>query len=277
MEKHVYMSQTTDTLFLDQHNRLNTSMHTFLRSLRDKAVTLYSSSILELLVQVEAAATASHLTTAVNRVQKRIWKLPASEQATFRNTLLIILSTHTLQNKQPALRIEAAGWLRLFVQAGFVTTPQDVFVTLVTVATRIAPINNSAIKEQQAYLKMIFDCFWPFRHPYPAYTQQLFPANEVFYPLAALISTVDERTQDVLISIFGELPTLNDVEIASCVLPVALQWANHADPERRRRISSILARLDDASAQETLVRLLSDANLAVRESAKSASDFPRRA
>src|SRR5579863_5002450 len=277
MEKHVYMSQTTDTLFLDPHNRLDTSMRTFLRSLHDKTVALYSSSILELLVQVETAATASQLTTAVNRVQKRLWKLPASEQAAFRNTLLVIMSTHTLQNKQSALRIEAASWLRLFVQAGFVTTPQDVFVTLITAATRIAPVNATAIKELQAYLKMIFDCFWPFRHPYPAYSWQAFPANDVFYPLASLIATADERTQDMLISIFGELPTLNDGEIAACVLPVALRWANHADPEQRRRITNILARLDNASAQETLLRLLSDSDPDVRESAKSASDFLRRA
>ncbi|MHB8600400.1 MAG: HEAT repeat domain-containing protein [Ktedonobacteraceae bacterium] len=253
------------------------SKYTFLRSLRDKAITLYSSSIIELLVQVEKATTASQLTGAINRVQKRIWKLPASEQATFRNALIVILSTHTLQNQRPALRIEAAGWLRLFVQAGFVTTPQDVFVTLVTAATRITPHTTATQQEQQAYLTMIFDCFWPFRYPYPAYTWQVFPANEVFYPLAALISTADERTQDTLISIFGELPSLNDVEIASCVLPVALQWANSTDPEQRRRITNILARLDNASAQETLVRLLSDEDPVVRENAKSASDFLRRA
>lgn len=271
------MSQTTETLFLDHHKQMHMSKHTFLQSLRDKAIALYSSSVIELLVQVEEAATSSQLTSAVNRVQKRIWKLPASEQTTFRNALIVILSSHTLQNQRPELRIEAAGWLRLFVQAGFVTTPQDVFVTLVTAATRIPLDTEAAHQEQQAYLTMIFDCFWPFRHPYPAYTWQAFPANEVFYPLAALIATVDERTQDRLIGIFGELPSLNDVEIASCVLPVALQWANHADPERRRRITNILARLDNASAQEALARLLSDTDQVVRENAKSASEFLRRA
>ncbi len=271
------MSQTTDTLFLDPQNRIHTSMHTFLRNLRDKASTLYISSITDMLIQVEKATTASQLTTAVNRLQKRLWKLPASEQETFRKALIILLSTHTLQSKLPALRIEAAGWLRLFVQAGFVAIPQDVFVTLITAATRISPVDKMAIKEQQAYLTMIFDCFWPFRHPYPAYTWQAFPANEVFYPLAALISTADERTQDTIIGIFGELPSLNDVEIASCVLPVALQWANHADPEQRRRITNILARLDDASAQEALTCLLSDADPIVREGAKNASDCLRRA
>ncbi|MEO8972948.1 MAG: HEAT repeat domain-containing protein [Ktedonobacteraceae bacterium] len=271
------MSQTTDTLLLDPQNRIHTSMHTFLHNLRDKASTLYTSSILEMLIHVEKATTASQLSTAINRVQKRIWKLPANEQTTFRNALVVILSTRTLQNKQSAMRIEAAGWLRLFVQAGFVATPQDVFVTLVTAATRISPDITATIQEQQSYLKMIFDCFWPFRYPYPAYTWQLFPANKVFYPLAAIFSTADERTQDTLISIFGELPSLNDVEIASYVLPAALQWANHADPERRKRITNILARLDTASAQEKLERLLSDADPDVREGAKSASDFLRQA
>ncbi len=271
------MSQTTDTLFLDPQNRIHTSMHTFLRNLRDKASTLYTSSITDMLIQVEQATTASQLTAAINRLQKRLWKLPASEQATFRNALIVILSTHTLQNQRPALRIEAAGWLRLFVQAGFVNTPQDVFVTLVTAATRITPGTTTTQQEQQAYLKMIFDCFWPFRYPYPAYTWQVFPANGVFYPLAALFATVDERTQDTLIGIFGELPSLNDVEIASCVLPVALQWANSTDPEQRQRITNILARLDNASAQEALVRLLSDGDPVVREGAKNASDCLRRA
>ena len=126
--------------------------------------------------------------------------------------------------------MEAAGWLRLFVQAGFVTTPHDVIATLVTAATQLSPTDNATTRERQAYLTMIFDCFWPFHHPYPAYTWQAFPANEVFYPLAPLITQADARTQDTLIGIFGELSSLNDTEIASYVLPVALQWANSTDP-----------------------------------------------
>lgn len=269
------MSQTTDTLFLDQ--QIPNSLYTFLRGLRDKMTTFYSSPILELLVQVEQAKTAAQLTTAVNRVQKRIWKLAASEQATFRATLLAILSTHTLQAQKDSLRIEAAGWLRLFVQAGFVATPQDVFVTLVTAATRISPKSEAEREEQQAYLTIIFDCFWPFRHPYPAYTWQAFPANEVFYPLATFMSTADEQAQDICISIFGELPTLNDPAIAPHLLPVALQWAYDGDTEKRRRITNILARLDDADAEQALVGLLADTDPVVRENAKSATEFLRRA
>jgi hypothetical protein len=269
------MSQTTDALTFDYQSRLHTSMQTFLHSLRNKATSLYPSSIAELLIQVEEAKTPAQLTGAINRVQKRLWKLPTSEQVAFRNDVLGILSTHTLQSRQPALRIEAAGWLRLFVQAGFVTTPHDVFATLVTAATRLSPTNNATTREGQAYLTMIFDCFWPFHHPYPAYTWQAFPANEVFYPLAPLITQADIRTQDTLIGIFGELSSLNDAEIASHVLPVALRWANSADPERRRRIANVLARLDNDSAQEALVRLLSDSNSYVQASAKSASGFVR--
>ena len=271
------MSQTTNTLFLDHQQQIPTSLHTFVRGLRDKMMTFYSSSILELLVQVEQATTAAQLTSAVNRVQKRIWKLAVSEQATFRATLLAILTTHTLQNQRTALRIEAAGWLRLFVQAGFVATPQDVFVTLVTAAIRISPESEAERLEQQTYLTMIFDCFWPFRHPYPAYTWQAFPANEVFYPLAALVATADEQVQDICMSIFGELPSLNDADIATHLLPIALDWAHADDTERRRRITNILARLDDGEAHEALMGMLSDADANVRENAKSATDFLRRA
>jgi HEAT repeats len=271
------MSQTTDTLLFDYQGRLHTSMQTFLHSLRNKVASLYPSSIAELLVQVEEVITPAQLTVAVNRVQKRLWKLPVSEQAAFRDNLLVILSVHTLQSRRPALRMEAAGWLRLFVQAGFVTAPQEIFATLVTAATRLSPTDKATTRERQAYLKMIFDCFWPFQHPYPAYTWQALPANEVFYPLAPLISQVEVRTQDTLIGIFGELSSLNDAEIASYVLPVALRWANSADAERRRRVANVLARLDDESAQQALVRLLSDSDSHVRASAKSASGFVRRA
>jgi len=271
------MSQTTDTLLFDYQSRLHTSMQTFLHSLRNKATSLYPSSTAELLVQVEEAKTPAQLTVAINRVQKRLWKLPTSEQVAFHNDVLGILSTHTLQSRQAALRMEAAGWLRLFVQAGFVTTPHDVIATLVTAATRLSLTDHAPTRERQAYLKMIFDCFWPFHHPYPAYTWQEFPANEVFYPLAPLITQADVRTQDTLIGIFGELSSLNDAGIAPHVLPVALQWANSADPEHRRRIANVLARLDNDSAQEALVRLLSDSDSHVRASAKSASCFVRRA
>ena len=271
------MSQTTDTLLFDYQSRLHTSMQTFLLSLRNKATSLYPLSITELLVQVEEAKTPAQLTVAINRVQKRLWKLPTSEQVAFRNDVLGILSTHTLQSRQPALRMEAAGWLRLFVQAGFVTAPHEVFATLVTAATCLSPTDHAPTMERQAYLKMIFDCFWPFHHPYPAYTWREFPANEVFYPLAPLITHADVRSQDTLIGIFGELSSLNDAQIASYVLPVALQWANSTDPEQRRRIADVLARLDNDSAQEALVRLLSDSDAHVRASAKSASGFVRRA
>jgi HEAT repeat protein len=132
-------------------------------------------------------------------------------------------------------------------------------------------------KEQQAYLKMIFQCFWPFRHPYPAFSWQLFPANDVFYPLASLFTEADDDAQDTLISIFAELPSLDDEEIARYLLPVALQWARDSDPERRRRIPNVLARINSASSCEALVHLQSDADPIVRKSAKSAAGFARRA
>lgn len=271
------MSQTTDTLIFDYQSRLHTSMQTFLRNLRNRTIPLRPAPISELLVQVEEATTSAQLTKAVNRVQKRLWKLGASDQALLRTSLIAVLSLHTLQSQQAAMRLEAAGWLRLLVQAGFVSVPQDVFATLVTAATCLPANEYGQQQERLAYLKLIFDCFWPFRFPYPAYTWEEFPANEIFYPLASLITDADTETQDTLIGIFSELTTLNDSEIATHLLPVALRWAKHSDPERRRRVASVLARIDTASAQTALVRLLNDSDPVVRESAKGASSFARRA
>ena len=216
------------------------------------------------------------------------------------------------------MRLEAAGWLRLFVQAGQVAQPADIFVTLVT-ASMQAPLrehqsnlkvgfsppthlkkmttggtpdpgrrdcvpsalpscfSSGELNEQRAYLQMIFECFWPFRHPYPAYTWQVLPTNEVFYPLAPLFDQADYATQDALIGIYGELPALDDAEILEHLLPVALQWSRHADPERRRRVANILAHINQESAQEALCCLQSDPDTDVRESAKSAAGYVRKA
>jgi HEAT repeat protein len=131
--------------------------------------------------------------------------------------------------------------------------------------------------EQRAYLKMIFDCFWPFRYPYPAFNWQQFPANEVFYPLVSLLNSADYATQDLLIGIFSELPTLDDSEIQPYLLPLALQWSNSPDAERRRQVTHALARMNHTAAYEALHRLLSDPDPVVRESAKSATGYMRKA
>lgn len=261
------MSHSSDSFLIDHPGRFTASVHPVTRILRKLSSFLDPLSISELLLQLEGVTTSVQLTRTVNRVQNLLWKFPAKEQGVFRQNLVNVLSKHALQGAQEEVRLEAAGWLRLFVQAGQVTQPADIFVTLVTTAMR-APLN-----EQRAYLRMIFDCFWPFRHPYPAYTWQVLPTNEVFYPLALLFDQADYATQDVLIGIYGELPALDNEEILEHLLPVAFQWSKHADPERRRRVANVLARINQKSAQEALSCLQSDPDPAVRESAKSAAGY----
>jgi hypothetical protein len=194
----------------------------------------------------------------------------------------MLLTLHVLHGKDAALRLEAAGWLRLLLQAGLVAQPQEVFVTLVTATVNASKCEQNEqsegnSKELLTLLTLIFQCFWPFRHPYPAYTWELFPANDIFYPLALLFNHVGYEAQDTLIGIFSELPTLEDTELSPYLLPVALQWARHTDPERRRRIANVLARINQTSTHAALSQLLSDTDPVVRESAKSAAGYMKRA
>jgi len=272
------MNHSSNSLIVNHPNRLITSMHNIMRGFRKLSSYLYPQSISELLLQLEEVTTPAQLTGTVNKLQNLFWKLPDREQAVFRKNLMHILSMHVLQGVQEEIRLEAAGWLRLFVQAGLVTQPEEIFVTLVTAAVRSAGGSQTAARnKQQAYLKLIFECFWPFRHPYPAYTWQVFPTNEAFYPLAPLFKQGNYAIQDALIGIYAELPALDDQEILEHLLPVALQWSKHPDVERRRRVANVLARINQESAQEALCRLQSDADPIVQESAKTAAGYVRKA
>jgi hypothetical protein len=273
------MSQSTNTLLIDNHNRLNTSMRKIIRGLRKLSNHLYSSSLSELFAQLEEATTSSHLTRTVNGISNLLWKLPIKEQGMIRKHLVETLNDHVLHATDAALRLEAASWLRLLVQAGMIKQPESIFVTLVTATVRFPAEQNdaAALYGQKALLESIFECFWPFRFPYPAYSWEVFPANQVFYPLAPLINRADYEMQDLLMGIFAELPALDDAEILAYLLPVALQWSSHTDAERRRRVANILARVHQASTQDALQRLLTDTDPAVRESAKSAVGYARSA
>jgi len=179
---------------------------------------------------------------------------------------------------QASLRLEAASWLRMFVQAAYPSQPEQIFVTLVTAANRAyAETGSNSTNELRAYLKMIFECFWPFRYPYAAYNWEQYPSNAVFYSLAPLLTHNDDYTQAMLISIFAELPSLDDPEIAVHLLPVALTWSTDANPERRQRITTILSLMSHSSAQEALSRLQSDANPSISTGAKRAAEKLRRA
>jgi hypothetical protein len=253
-------------------------MHNPLRTLLQPFTGVYAPSIPELLVQAQRVTSPVQLTKLVNKLQSHIWNLSAEEQAIARKQLadaLILLVKHT---PEASLRIEAAGWLRMFVQAAYVSQPEQVFVTLVTTVLRSATEASTYDQhEQRIYLKMIFDCFWPFRYPYAAYTWELFPNNEVFYSLAPLLSQVDDAAQNTLLAIFAELPSLDDAELIEYLLPVALRWSTHTDPERRQRITSILALMSHSSAQAALSRLQADADPFVRTSAKRAAEKVRKA
>ena len=241
-----------------------------LRSLRHA----HTASIAELLQHIEITNDPKYLYKSLNLLQSKLWHLPTQEQTLLRERLADILATRILQAPERSLRLEAASWLRMYTQAAYLPQPEQSFVTLVTAATRPEQIDAG---ERAAYLKMIVNCFWPFRYPYPAFTWEVFPANSVFYPLAPLLPHTDEATQSLLIAIFSELPTLDEVEIAPHLLPVALQWAEQSDSERRQRICTVLARMGHPDAQTALERLQSDADPLVQSSARRAAEKEQRA
>jgi hypothetical protein len=248
-----------------------TFLHTIFHNMRIMqrlSIRFERVSVSELLVQVEEAETAAQLTKVVNNVQDYLWSLPANQQTALRQHLVPALTTHVLHASEMSLRLEATRWLRLLIQAGVITQPKDVFTIFVTAVT-----HATQVQEQRAYLKLLFECFWPFRHPYPAYTWEDFPANEVFYPLASLLAQTDLDIQSALLAIFAELPTLNDKEITDYLLPVALHWSHHSDPEYRRRITDVLARMNDACAQEALQCLIADSDPIVQANARRAASY----
>jgi hypothetical protein len=267
------MSQFTNTSLSGYH----TYMLRFVHRLRRLSRFFRPTSISKLLFGLERATTPQQLTKSVNQVKDRLWQLSEEEQAGWREKLTAILHAHVLHGPQAPLRLEAAGWLRFLTQAGLVTKPQEVFVTLVTSAMRLQTESAEAVRERRAYLKMIFECFWPFRYPYPAFSWQMFPDASIFSPLALLFEKADDDVQDTLISIFAELPVLDDSEIVDHLLPVALVWAEDSDVEHRRRIAPVLARIRLISAQEALQRLQSDPHPLVRASAKNAASSIRGA
>lgn len=234
-------------------NRLNSRLLHSLRAMLQPITKNYVASIPELFVQLQKASTPSQLTTLINKLQRRIWDLLPEKQSLVRKQLFDALKSVMHHASESSLRLEAAGWLRFFIYAAYPLQPEEIFVTLVTAATsHDTECKGAETNEQYAYLKMIFDCFWPFRYPYTAYNWGKFPDNSIFYSLAPLLSHTDFYVQDILISIFSELPSLDDQEISEYLLPVALTWSSHANPERRRRITIILARMNNQSAQEAL-------------------------
>jgi hypothetical protein len=258
-------------------NRINNLLLQPLRTWLQSITSSYKVSIPELFIQIQQVSTSSQLIKLVNKLQLRIWYLPSEEQTIVRKQLADALISFVHHASKSALRIEAANWLRLLVQATYTSQPEEIFVTLVTaVKSNNSQCYRENMDEQHAYLKMIFDCFWPFRYPYATYNWEKFPSNSVFYPLAPLLSHADAYTQDILISIFAELPSLDDAEIAEYMLPIALKRSTDTNPERRQRISTILALMRTNEAREALNHLQTDSHLLVSISAKRAAEKVRR-
>ncbi|HKF38742.1 MAG TPA: hypothetical protein VKB35_17740 [Ktedonobacteraceae bacterium] len=253
-------------------NRINQTLDNVLHSVLRPLSNRYAASIPELLLQMQEVTSPKQLTNLVNRLQRRIWHLSAQEQLSERKQVADALARLMQHATGAPLRLEAAGWLRLFVQAAYLAQPEQVFVTLVTAAVRASDVN-----EQRAYLKMTFDCFWPFRYPYAPYNWESFPNNAVFYPLAPLLAQENDSIQDSLLTIFAELPSLEDEEIVEYLLLVALAWSTDPDPERRQRITTILALMNNCAAQEALGRLQGDSDPLVSAGARRAAEKVRSA
>src|SRR5579862_3103808 len=107
-------------------------------------------STIELLEHIADAPTSQQLTRLVNRFQSKIWSLSKDEQGMLRERLASVLTGIVLQANERSLRLEAAGWLRLLVQAAYLAQPASVFTTLVTAATRGKEIDAA---ECRAYLQ----------------------------------------------------------------------------------------------------------------------------
>lgn len=261
------MSRSMHTAFSSYHMRLLP----FLQKLQNARAHMQTATLSELQKQVVNATIPPALEKAVNAVQTRLWQLPKAEQTSPREQLIHALQYHTLHAQKTPLRIKAAQWLRLLIQAGLATSPQEIFVTLVT-----ATVQSQSLNEQKAYLKEIFDCFWSFRYPYPAFSWEQFPPNSTFFPLATLLADAEYDVQELLLIIFAELPSLDEPEIITPLLPLALRWAKHSNPEYRRLIAPVLARISDTEAQAMLEELRSDIVPTVRASAHNAANYVRQ-
>gem|GEM_PF-1211578 len=268
-----YFGRNIDMLPFIKTGQNASPMERLVRSMRKFFFVNHTITTLsELIVSLEETTTPAQLTKTLNRLQDALWNLSTEEQERFKSITINALKRHVLQKSAEPLRCEAANWLRALVQSGQVSDPTEVFVTLVTAARQAALRKQSPGDDgHNPYLKMIFDCFWPFRHPYQAYTWEAFPPNQVFYPLAALFDQADEATTDMLLVIFAELPSLDDQAILEHLLPVALRRAQSQDADQRRLVAPVLGRIHNAAAKESLAKLLLDSNEQVRESAREAA------
>lgn len=221
--------------------------------------------MLEALEQIANSATAQQLNKRINQFQSKIFNLSRDEQALLRERLAAVLPAILMEADARTLRMEAAGWLRLLVQAAYLVQPGSVFRALVTAATHYPAIDKA---ECRAYLQMIVDCFWPFRHPYATYSWEQLPANATFLPLTKLFELNDDAIEESLMTVILQLPALDDRTLIDQVTPVALHWATHSDSGRRHRILPLLERISNPDTRAALEHLCRDQDPVVRANAQ---------
>lgn len=224
-------------------------------------------STANLLRAVSRATTARQLTIAVNNLQEQIWKV-SDVQATGRlhlaDQLIDVLHTQVLFAPSASVRTTAASFLRMLIQMGLSSQPDTIFTTLVTAIVEASNVIVQGEEERFIYLKLLFECFWPFRYPNPAFSWEQFPSNSIFYPLAPQLDSLAQREQEMLLSIFSELPRLDEKEFSDYLLPFALHRAQHHDARCRQSICGILARISNEQAYEALCNLKNDSDAMVR-------------
>ena len=172
-----------------------------------------AASIANLLDAVREASTARQLIRRFNVVQARLWSLGQTpERLQYTQQLVEALREQVLSAPSAKVSITAAGLLRMLLQLGGVSQPEKIFETLVRAVLQIEKNEQHSEQNAQAesalsqYLQLLFGCFWPFHYPYPAYTWQQFPPNDIFYPLVPLLDALSSRNQEMLQCIFSELP-----------------------------------------------------------------------
>jgi len=249
-----------------------------LQNIRHTDNRLQATSNAELLHTVSNATTSKQLTRSVNKVQERLWKIRPShstEQRQLADQLVDALNTHVIFAPTMSMRTTAASFLRMIVQMGLPSQPEVVFATFVIAIVQASDNTSQSEQERYVYLKLLFECFWPFRPPSPAFTQGQFPSNTIFYPLVPLLDKFSPRAQEMLLCVFAELPSLSEHEFTDYLLPFTLRWSQHSDAHYRQSVCDVLARMRVEQAYETLLRLTCDTEASVRERAGYALLYAR--
>ncbi len=245
----------------------------FKQAIRLAGKRVQTVMVAKLLHAVSHATTSRQLNRAVNKIQERLWSIHTSqstERLRIADQLIDVLSTQMLFAPSPDVRMTAASLLRMLIQMGLSSQPGNTFATFVTAIVRASKLAKPNEQERYTYLTLLFECFWPFRDPHPAFSRQQFPSNAIFYPLAPLLNTLTHEEQEMLLAIFSELPRLDESEFTDYLLPFALQWSQHSDSQCRRSVCGILARMAHEQSREALRRLTRDSEATVRARACNA-------